>query len=545
MAVTITRTANPNGVSASSNVATYTNVAIGDADASRIVVVCVSSEVTGGTINSCTLGGNAMTAGTAGTQGVVNARTFYLAVPTGTTATIAVTFGANNTSTQNHISVYSVTGGVYASTGGHQSTDMDGGTALTTGSQTIATGGGMIAVLSAAVDTQEKTWSIAGQDLDVDAGVHRHSTWFSTTPATQTLSVTGGTNGEDGAISWLIFTANVSPTIALGTNVVDEATITDTTPTFQFTGTDTESDDIRYNIQIDTVDTFASGIDHTSNVDTTAFTRSGDSDPFTSGQQVEYTVPVADALTPDTYYWRVRGLDPSGSNAYGAWSTTRSFDITAGTTANSDRGLYIAGKIASSSDRGLYIKGKTTESSDRLLYATGRILASSDRNLYTQGQSTGNSERGLYITGSLNAYSERLLHIAGKATASSDRGLYMAGISTSSSDRNLYTQGSLTSSSDRGLYTSGVATSSSDRGLYISGYVIGNEYSERLLHIAGVSTSSSDRNLYTQGSIDGSSDRGVYLEGKATSSSDRGLYINGYSEETTTRQFLGFMGVGT
>lgn len=47
-------------------------------------------------------------------------------------------------------------------------------------------------------------------------------------------------------------------------------------------------------------------------------------DPFTSGQAVTYT--VQSALTDlTTYYWRVRGIDPTGSNTYGDWATTRSF----------------------------------------------------------------------------------------------------------------------------------------------------------------------------------------------------------------------------
>lgn len=54
-------------------------------------------------------------------------------------------------------------------------------------------------------------------------------------------------------------------------------------------------------------------------------------DPFTSGQAVTYTVQAGDALTAgNTYYWKVRGIDPSGSNTYGAWSSTYSFSITAG-----------------------------------------------------------------------------------------------------------------------------------------------------------------------------------------------------------------------
>lgn len=53
----------------------------------------------------------------------------------------------------------------------------------------------------------------------------------------------------------------------------------------------------------------------------------GDTDPFTSGENIQYTVQAGDALAIDTYYWRVRGKDPSGTNTYGAWSSTRSFDV--------------------------------------------------------------------------------------------------------------------------------------------------------------------------------------------------------------------------
>jgi len=50
-------------------------------------------------------------------------------------------------------------------------------------------------------------------------------------------------------------------------------------------------------------------------------------DPYASGAQVTYT--VQSALSAGTYYWRVAGKDPSGSNTYGAWATTRSFTVSA------------------------------------------------------------------------------------------------------------------------------------------------------------------------------------------------------------------------
>jgi hypothetical protein len=61
-------------------------------------------------------------------------------------------------------------------------------------------------------------------------------------------------------------------------------------------------------------------------------TDGADTDPFDSGDQIGYTVQDADTLSPDTYYWRVKGIDPSGSNTYGSWSSTYSFTITSGET---------------------------------------------------------------------------------------------------------------------------------------------------------------------------------------------------------------------
>jgi hypothetical protein len=53
-------------------------------------------------------------------------------------------------------------------------------------------------------------------------------------------------------------------------------------------------------------------------------------DPFTSAQQVTYT--VQSALSDGTYYWRVRGIDPDGTNLYGDWAKPgyRSFILSTG-----------------------------------------------------------------------------------------------------------------------------------------------------------------------------------------------------------------------
>jgi len=62
----------------------------------------------------------------------------------------------------------------------------------------------------------------------------------------------------------------------------------------------------------------------------------GDTHPFNSGENIQYTVQAGDALAPETYSWRVRAIDPAGSNSYGEWSATRSFTITVvGSTSES------------------------------------------------------------------------------------------------------------------------------------------------------------------------------------------------------------------
>ena len=220
MAVAFTRTADPAGVDSVTSVATYTNAAIGTAHPDRIVVVCVGAE-TAATISSCTLGGTAMNAGTAGRlASTVTAQMFYLAYPTGTTATVAVTFSADVLGVNGHICVYNVSDGAYSAKGGDSSSDMDSTDALTTGSVTIATGGGLVAV-AAGRGESTKVWSVGGiaEDLDEDAGNFEFTTATSTTAETATYLCTGGTNGEDGALSYLIFnnltpSSSVSPSLS-------------------------------------------------------------------------------------------------------------------------------------------------------------------------------------------------------------------------------------------------------------------------------------------------------------------------------------------
>lgn len=81
-----------------------------------------------------------------------------------------------------------------------------------------------------------------------------------------------------------------------------------------------------------------------------------DTDPFTSGEMADYDVQAGDALSTGTYYWRVRGLDPTGTNTYGAWSSTRSFEVTGATPINWGK-IKVAGTFVDILDRRFKVGG--------------------------------------------------------------------------------------------------------------------------------------------------------------------------------------------
>lgn len=210
MAVAITQTASPAGVAASSNVATYSSQSIGTASDDRVVVVVVGTELASSAPTDCTIDGvRATAAGSGATQGAMNSRIYYLPVPTGTTADIAVTYGSTNpTAAQNRIAVYSITGGSLAPSNAGDVADTDADP-ITTGSQTIPTNGGMLAICADADGATARTWTGITEDIDTNDGgslAFRFSTGKSTTGGAVTTTVSGA-NGEDGVISWVIFSA--------------------------------------------------------------------------------------------------------------------------------------------------------------------------------------------------------------------------------------------------------------------------------------------------------------------------------------------------
>lgn len=220
-AVTISRNAaDPAGVTADgSNVTSYATIATGTADPTRVGVAVIGKEVATVVVNSVTIddgtGARPMIpSGTIATLGNQGVWMYFLPIPSGTAATVAITWSGAITNVQNHMTLYTVSNGAFPPrvSGGATSTDMDTTAPLTTGTQTINTNGGMIAGASCATDTVAKTWANTTEDLDVDAGDLRWTTATRVAALAATaMTCTGGTNGEDGAMKYMIIDESIMP----------------------------------------------------------------------------------------------------------------------------------------------------------------------------------------------------------------------------------------------------------------------------------------------------------------------------------------------
>lgn len=126
--------------------------------------------------------------------------------------------------------------------------------------------------------------------------------------------------------SQVTFTTSGRPVITINAPITST---TDIRPKLEFTGTDSDSNRIQYQLQFNTSDSFTSplidvttGVDSGfSNLDTPA-----DTSPYLPANKIRYTL-ASDYTRGTTYYWRVRGKDPAGSNSWGEWTASSSFLI--------------------------------------------------------------------------------------------------------------------------------------------------------------------------------------------------------------------------
>ncbi|MEY2664987.1 MAG: hypothetical protein RLZZ480_92 [Candidatus Parcubacteria bacterium] len=136
------------------------------------------------------------------------------------------------------------------------------------------------------------------------------------------------TGGTPRLLDWKIEWGNAveQPTLI---SLFDNEKTGTTTPTFTFTTSDPESNDIQYEFAWSTDQTFTTGVTVATsgvsagfaNVDTGA-----DTSPFFSGDTISYKRSAA-FTNGTTYWWKVRGRDPAGGNAWSVWSESRSFTV--------------------------------------------------------------------------------------------------------------------------------------------------------------------------------------------------------------------------
>ncbi len=115
----------------------------------------------------------------------------------------------------------------------------------------------------------------------------------------------------------------------------DNERLASTTPWFEFAATDEVGDLIAYQIQVDTDVNFGTPDISTDSVSNfAAFTnllQPTQKSEFTSGQRIRFESATA-LSNGNTYWWRVRGQDVSGSGEYGDWSTPYSVTINTSNT---------------------------------------------------------------------------------------------------------------------------------------------------------------------------------------------------------------------
>ena len=192
-------------------------------------------------------------------------------------------------------------------------------------------------------------YQLAGVWTDIpDADLAGNSSGFDSSPVTITSLDTTTYNqirivatftnigGSPSMQSWAIKWGYRVPTPTI-TKLFSNEQVGTTTPTFEFSTTDPQNDDLTYQIQWSVSPLFTSSTTRTSGTNN-GFSNiefGGDTNPFISGDTIQFKIQTADALTASTtYWWRVRAKDPAGSNAYSSWSDNRSFTYIPGTSVS-------------------------------------------------------------------------------------------------------------------------------------------------------------------------------------------------------------------
>jgi hypothetical protein len=118
------------------------------------------------------------------------------------------------------------------------------------------------------------------------------------------------------------------PELPITTKRFDNEHASSIQPTFEFAAVDQGGDELDYQIEVSTDNTFATtDLDSRSDVDLSDFENiinGSDKSPYNNGELIRFT-PASTLTNGVTYWWRVRAIDPLGSNTFGEWTTEQSF----------------------------------------------------------------------------------------------------------------------------------------------------------------------------------------------------------------------------
>lgn len=262
-------------------------------------------------------------------------------------------------------------------------------------------------------------------------------------------------------------------------------------------------------------------------------TDGGDTDPFDSGDLASFTVQAGDALATDTYYWRVRALDPAGSNTWSDWSATRSFTVSSGAATNSERGAKVRGQDVSNAERSAKIKGQDTSTAERAAKITGVLGANAERSAKIYGQDIVNAERNAKVRGFLVTNDERDAKIRGQDSATTERPSKIHGVDTSSNERDAKIRGALASNAERDAKIHGIDSVNNERSAKVRGSIDVND--SRDAKIYGVDTINNERAAKIRGFLTDSSERSSKIRGQESSNNERQAKIYGQVISTDDR----------
>lgn len=140
--------------------------------------------------------------------------------------------------------------------------------------------------------------------------------------------------------------------------------------------------------------------------------------PFTSGSSVDYATLFP--LELGTYYFQVRAKDPSGTNAYGSWSSAFSFDVIANPPTVTTQSASSVGQTSATLNGTITSTGGDSPTVRGFAWGTNASLSGGDTATTTE---SGTFSTGAFTNTSLTLVCNTTYYSRAYATNSSGNGL--------------------------------------------------------------------------------------------------------------------------